>query len=366
MATGSLAMDVFAKKMIDMGTENMPHLGGLGKFSKESPYAVATPKGLKCQICPNNCILKEGLESICRTHVVKEGKLYTIAYGNPCSVHTDPIEKKPLFHFLPSSSSFSIATAGCNFACLNCQNWEISQQSPRDTRNVELFPEKVVEEAIKNGCRSIAYTYSEPIAFYEYTFDTARLAKARGIRNLLISNGYINDKPLKDLTKYLDAANINLKSFSEETYAKLNGGSLQPVLNTLKVLKAEGVWLEITNLVVPGWTDDLNMIREMCEWLCTNGFADNPLHFSRFYPLYKLTSLPYTPVETLEKARNIALKTGMHYVYIGNVAGNTAENTYCPSCKKIVVERRGFSILGMNMNQGSCKFCNTRIAGVWG
>lgn len=365
IAAGSHAVDGFAEKLIDMGTAYIPPPPGPGKFMKESPYAVITPKGVKCQICPNNCILKEGLDSICRTHVVNGGKLYTIAYGNPCSVHTDPIEKKPLFHYLPATSSFSIATAGCNFACLNCQNWEISQQSPKDTRNVELFPDKVVEGAISNGCKSIAYTYSEPIAFYEYMFDTSRLAKARGIKNLLISNGFINEKPLRDLCKYLDAANINLKSFSEETYARLNGGSLQPILNTLKILRGEGVWLEITNLVIPGWTDDLNMIREMCEWLVVNGFNENPLHFSRFHPLHKLTSLPYTPLDTLEKARNIALKTGIRYVYIGNVPGTPAESTYCPTCKKTMIERRGFAILGINLTSDRCKFCNTKIAGVW-
>jgi len=365
MAAGLHSLDGLAKTLINMETATMPPAGGPGKFSKESPYAVVTPKGVKCQICPNNCILKEGLDSICRTHVVKDGKLYTIAYGNPCSVHTDPIEKKPLFHYLPGTPSFSIATAGCNFACLNCQNWEISQASPRDTRNVELFPEKVVEQAIAGGCRSIAYTYSEPIAFYEYTFDISRLARARGLKNLLISNGYINERPLRDLAKFLDAANINLKSFSEETYAKLNGGSLQPVLNTLRILKESGVWLEITNLVVPGWTDDLNMIREMCEWLVANGFADNPLHFSRFHPLYKLTSLPYTPLDTLEKARNIAMQTGIRYVYIGNVPGTPAENTYCPSCKKSLIERRGFTVLENNVSHGACKFCHAKIAGVW-
>jgi pyruvate formate lyase activating enzyme len=366
IAAGLHTVDGLAKTLITMGPAIIPPPGGIGKFSKESPYAVNTPKGVKCQICPNNCILREGLDSICRTHVVKDNKLYTIAYGNPCSVHADPIEKKPLFHFLPATSSFSIATAGCTFACLNCQNWEISQQSPKETRNIELFPEKVVEEAIRNGCRSIAYTYSEPIAFYEYTFDTARIAKSRGIKNLLISNGYINEKPLLDLSKYLDAANINLKSFSEETYAKLNGGSLQPILNTLKILKSEGVWLEITNLVVPGWTDDLAMIKEMCDWLVNNGFINTPLHFSRFHPLYKLTSLPFTPLATLERAREIALKTGIEYVYIGNVPGTVHENTYCPQCKKTVIERRGFTILNNNLKNGTCKFCDRKIAGVWG
>ena len=363
--TGLNPLENLAKKMVHMNPLEPPPANGPGKFSKESPYGVVTPKGVKCQICPNNCILHEGLDSICRTHVVKDNKLYTIAYGNPCSVHVDPIEKKPLFHFLPSTRSFSIATAGCNLACLNCQNWEISQQSPNDTRNVELFPAKVVDDALEQGCKSIAYTYSEPIAFFEYMLDTAMVARSRGIKNLLISNGYINEKPLLDLSKYIDAANINLKSFSEETYAKLNGGSLQPILNTLKILKAAGVWLEITNLVVPGWTDDLTMIKEMCDWLVTNGFADSPLHFSRFHPLYKLTSLPYTPLATLEKAREIAIKTGIRYVYIGNVPGTDAENTYCPKCKKMVIERRGFTILNNNLRSGACKFCDNRIAGVW-
>jgi len=359
------ASHLLAKTFSIMETTPVNPDVGLGKYSKESPYYVVTPKGVKCQICPNNCILREGLDSICRTHVVKDDKLYTIAYGNPCSVHIDPIEKKPLFHFLPTAQSYSIATAGCNLACLNCQNWEISQQSPRNSQNIELFPSTVVAEAVKNGCKTIAYTYSEPTAFYEYMFDTARLARARGIKNLLISNGYINERPLRDLAKYIDAANINLKSFSEEIYAKLNGGSLQPILNTLKILKEEGVWLEITNLIVPSWTDKMDMITEMCVWLVKNGFAENPLHFSRFFPLYKLTSLPYTPESTLEKAHAIALKAGIKYVYIGNVPGTPAENTYCPSCKKTIIDRRGFTILANNLKAGNCKFCGMKIAGIW-
>ncbi len=357
---------IFAKQpsAMELASPNSPGRGP-GKFSKESPYSVTTPKGVKCQICPNNCILREGTESICRTHGVYDGKLYTTAYGNPCSVHVDPIEKKPLFHYLPSSASFSIATAGCNLACLNCQNWEISQQSPAMTQNVEMFPAKVVDEAILHKCKSIAYTYSEPIAFYEYMSDTAKIARSRGIKNLMISNGFINEKPLRDLAKYIDAANINLKSFSEETYARLNGGSLQPILNTLKILKEEGVWLEITNLVIPGWTDGLGMIKEMCDWLAMNGFKETPLHFSRFFPLHKLTSLPYTPEATLVRAREIALKSGLNYVYIGNVPATPAENTYCPECKKVVIERKGFTILSNNLQNGSCKFCRHKIAGIW-
>ncbi len=364
-ALGMKNLSVMANTFKHMKTSLHSPDGILGKYSKESPYYVVVPRGVKCQICPNYCLLREGQESICRTHTVKEKKLFTIAYGNPCSVHVDPIEKKPLFHFLPTSQSFSIATAGCNLACLNCQNWEISQESPRNTRNEELFPAQVVSKAIDLRCQSIAYTYAEPIAFYEYTYETARIARSRGIKNLMISNGYINERPMRDLAKYIDAANINLKSFSDEVYSRLNGGSLQPVLQTLKILKEEGVWLEITNLIVPGWTDKTDMIKAMCDWLYNQGFSDYPLHFSRFFPLYKLTSLPFTPLAILEKAREIALKSGMKYVYIGNVPGSPAENTYCPACKKVVLERKGFTILKNHLKLGKCGFCGTKIAGVW-
>ena len=362
VALGLKSVESFSKKLFSMNGSENP-VGGLGRFSKESPYCIVTPKGVKCMICPNECILTEGKESICFTKVTKDDKLYTTAYGNPCAVHVDPIEKKPLFQFYPGSRSFSIATAGCNLACLNCQNWEISQKNPSQTKNFDLFPAEVVKQAASNGCHSIAYTYSEPIAFYEYTFDTARLARERGIKNVFISNGFINEKPLRELAVYLDGANINLKSFSEETYLKLNGGSLKPILNTLKVLKEMGVWLEITNLIVPNWTDNPVMIKEMCTWLVDNGFEDSPLHFSRFFPLYKLTTLPFTPLPILEQAHDIALDAGIKYVYIGNVPNIKAENTYCPECKKLLLERKGFTILENNIRDGKCRFCGATIAG---
>lgn len=335
------------------------------KWSREAMFYTATPRGMKCEICPNECTIRPGESGDCRNRENINGKLYTIAYGNPCSVHVDPIEKKPLYHFLPGSQSFSIATAGCNFACMNCQNWEISQTSPRKTRNIELFPEQVVEQCLSSGSQSIAYTYSEPTSFYEYMYDTARIAHQQGVRNVLVSNGYINDKPLRTLAPYLDAANIDLKSFSNDIYLKLSAGTLQPVLNTLKTLNEMGVWLEITNLVIPSWTDDLEMIRRMCGWLTENGFAENPLHFSRFFPLYKLTQLPQTPVSTLTRARDIALKAGLKHVYIGNVPGMDASNTQCPSCGKVVLERRGFTIYSINLKNGKCAYCGTRVKGVW-
>ena len=337
----------------------------LWKWSREAMYYTTTPRGLKCLRCPNECTIKEGELGDCHNHLNYNGKLYTIAYGNPCAVHIDPIEKKPLMHFLPESRAFSIATAGCNLACLNCQNWSISQKSPRETRNFDLMPDKVVEAAIENNCESIAYTYSEPITFYEYAYDTAILASNAGIKNVMVSAGYINEEPMRKLARVIDAANIDLKSFKDSIYLKLNAGKLEPILRTLKILNEEGVWLEITNLIVPGWTDDFDMIREMCDWLYENGFADNPLHFSRFQPSYKLTQLPPTPLSTLTKARKIALDAGIKYVYIGNVPGTEAENTFCPKCHKTLIKRRGYMVLSNHIKNGKCEYCNEPIAGVW-
>ena len=335
------------------------------KWTKEALFYSETPKGIRCLICPNECDIKEGESGDCRNRINKNGKLYTIAYGNPCAVHIDPVEKKPLYHFLPGSRAFSVATAGCNLACLNCQNWTISQKSPAETKNYDLLPDKLIESCLENSCELIAYTYSEPITFYEYTFDSSILAKQAGIKNAIVTAGYINKEPLLKLCKVIDAANVDLKSFSDDIYIRLNAGSLQPVLNTLLTLKDEGVWLEITNLVVPSWTDDMDMIRKMCGWLVSNGFKDTPLHFSRFYPSYKLTQLPPTPVNILVSAREIALKEGSEHVYIGNVPGQNAENTVCSNCGKEVIKRRGFTIVENNIKNGKCAFCDEPVAGVW-
>ncbi len=338
---------------------------GPGKYSRKALYSTPTARGVKCLLCPNDCRIKPGETGDCRTRVNYDGTLYTIAYGNPCAVHVDPIEKKPLYHFFPKSRAYSIGTAGCNLACLNCQNWEISQASPLETRNYDLMPEKVVEECIKNSCQSIAYTYSDPIAFYEYTLDTAKIARVKGIKNIIVSAGYINKEPLRELIKYIDAANIDLKSFSNEIYEMLNAGTLQPILDTLVLLKENDVWLEITNLIVPEWTDDFDMIRKMCDWLFENGFAGYPLHFSRFHPQYKLSQLPPTPKSTLEKARKIAHDSGLKFVYIGNVPGTDAENTYCPDCGKLLIERKGFYIAKNVVNNGVCPECGCHIPGRW-
>jgi pyruvate formate lyase activating enzyme len=335
------------------------------KWSREAMHYTQTPRGVKCLLCPNECSIREGNTGTCRNRLNYKDKLYSIAYGNPCAAHVDPIEKKPLMHFMPGTYAYSIATAGCNFACLNCQNWDISQSSPKETSNMDLMPSRVVEEALKNNCQSIAYTYAEPIAFYEYVYDTAKLAREKKIKNVLVSNGYINEKPLRELCKYLDAANINLKSFSDDIYLRLNAGKLQPVLNTLKIMKEENIWLEITNLVVPSWTDDFDMIKKMCDWIVANGLENYPLHFLRFHPMYKLTQLPSTPVNTLQKAKEIAIKAGCKYVYVGNVTDPKALNTYCPKCKGLVLERSGYTIVKNNIQNGKCKSCGEKISGVW-
>lgn len=336
-----------------------------GKFSKEAWFCGETRGGVQCMKCPHLCVLGAGESGKCRNRVNFGGKVYEIGYGNPCAVHIDPIEKKPLLHFLPTTQAYSIAVAGCNLRCLNCQNWQISQVSPRETENVDLMPSRVVEEAGLARCASIAYTYSEPTTFYQYAYDTSLLARKKGIRNIWKSSGYINEEPLRKLCGVIDAANIDLKGFDEKLYRELNGASLEPVLRTLKIFKEEGVWLEITNLVVPSWTDDLATIGRMCDWLAKNGLSSCPLHFSRFVPLYKLSQLPSTPVSTLEKAREIALKAGMQYVYVGNVPGHEAQNTYCRKCGELVVERRGFSVLKNSLSAGSCPACGEKIPGVW-
>lgn len=362
---------------------------------KEARHYLKLGRNVQCKLCPNECLLQPEDRSRCRNKVNKEGTLYTLAYGNPCSFHPDPIEKKPLFHFLPGTDVVSIATSGCGFRCLNCQNWEISQSKPEETKTpygdpvrlnpkelpflepddvyrlivppqCSMFPEDVVALAEYAGTPSIAYTYSEPTAWYEYMIDTARLARAKGIKNVWVTCGYIQKEALAELAQVLDAANVDLKSFDEEIYRTLNSGKLEPILNTLTTLKREGVWFEVTNLVVPTYTDKLDMIRRMCDWMLDNLGPDYPLHFSRFSPHHKLTHLPPTPVDVLTEARSIARECGLHHVYIGNVRGvEGAETTFCPKCGAKLIEREIFFVTAVNLDRGKCNSCGTPIAGVW-
>lgn len=328
-------------------------------------YQKLDNKNLQCQLCPRNCAVVPGKRGFCGIRENTNGVLYTLSYAKPVAIHIDPIEKKPFFHFLPGSKAFSIATAGCNLRCKFCQNWEISQKLPEEVDFTYVTPQELVRKTKESNTSVIAYTYTEPTIFYEYMIEVAKLAKVEGIRNVMHSSGYINEKPLRQLCKYLDAANIDLKGFSDEYYAKMAEGSLEPVLKTLKILKDEGVHLEITNLLLPGYNDDEKTIAAMCAWIKDNLGVSVPIHFSRFYPMYKLSALNPTPVETLEKAKLIALKTGLKFVYIGNVPGHEGENTYCPQCKKMLIERKGYFVLKNEIVDGRCKYCGEKIEGIW-
>jgi pyruvate formate lyase activating enzyme len=320
---------------------------------------------VRCGLCPRRCVVAPGGRGYCEVRENRDGVYYTLTYGNPCAIHVDPIEKKPFYHFLPTTTAFSIATAGCNLDCKFCQNWHISQALPEELANYDLPPVELVAAAIKSGSSSIAYTYSEPTIFYEYMLDCARLAHAKGIRNVYHSNGYIMPEPLRELCAYLDAANIDLKGFTEEYYADMSDGSLAPVLRTLRILREEGVHLEITTLLVPGRNDDPEELRAMCRWIRESLGADVPLHFSRFHPQHKLQNLPPTPVERLEEARRIALEEGLEYVYIGNVPGHEANNTYCPACSAELIHRIGYSVEVRGLDDGRCSECGAAVDGVW-
>ncbi len=338
---------------------------GQFKEKEASFYEKLENKIVRCLLCPRRCQLKEGERGVCQVRINKGGKLFTLTYGYPCAVHVDPVEKKPLFHVLPGTQVLSIAVAGCNLKCKFCQNWTISQTTPEYTYNYNLAPEDIVAAAKRHKCPSIAYTYTEPTSFYEYMLDIAKIARKEDVLNLFHSCGFINPEPLRKLCPYLDAGNVDLKGFSKDFYQKTCSAELQPILDTLKIFKEEGVWIEITNLVIPTLNDDPEMIRGMCVWIKDNLGVDVPLHFSRFQPEYKIKNLPPTPVKTLEEAHKIAKEVGLKYVYIGNVPGHPAENTYCPECGKLLIERRGYVILQNNLKEGCCPSCGEVIPGVW-
>jgi pyruvate formate lyase activating enzyme len=334
--------------------------------TKLSPYFTSLDRGeIQCELCPHRCRVAKGKRGLCRVRENRDGKYYSLVYGNPCAVHLDPIEKKPFSHVLPGTTSFSLATAGCNFQCKFCQNWEISQASPEDVYGYDVPPELIVSRAKEIGARSVAYTYVEPMIFYEYMSDISLLVKKAGLLNVTHSNGFINPAPLKNLCKVLDAANIDLKGFTENFYRELCSGELNPVLETLKTLKKEKVHLEITTLIIPTKNDEMSVIKEMCLWIKKELGEDTPIHFSRFYPLYKLKTLPPTPVSTLDKAREVALSAGLEYVYVGNIPGHAGENTFCPKCKKMVIQRTGYMVGEIHLKDGKCRYCGKPISGIW-
>ena len=320
---------------------------------------------VRCHLCSHRCVIGDGKRGICGVRENRGGKLYTLVYGRAVAYHVDPIEKKPLFHFLPGTKSYSIATAGCNFRCLHCQNWEISQM-PREGRGIsgiDLPPEEVVRQASEYSCASISYTYTEPTIFAEYAVDCARLAQERGIKNIFVTNGYITGEALREVAPYIDAANIDLKGFTEEFYREVCGARLEPVLESIRLYKKLGVWVEVTTLIIPGHNDDEEQLRGIARFIKSVG-EEIPWHVSRFHPDYRLIDVPPTPVETLRRAREIGMDEGLLYVYMGNVPGE-GEDTLCPGCGSAVIQRHGFNIISYRIRDGACPDCGTGLHGVW-
>lgn len=318
-----------------------------------------------CQLCPRKCTIAEGKRGFCRVRENRGGRLYTLVYGRPCAVSIGPIEKAPLYHFEPSHKRLTVATVSCNLRCKHCHNWHISQVGPGEVREYNLTTEEIVEEAKRRGVGSISFTYTEPVVFYEYIYDISKLAKEKGLKTSIVSNGFINPEPLRKLLPVLDAVKIDLKAFTEKFYREVCAAELEPVLKTLKVLKEEGAFFEIVNLVIPTLNDSPEEIRKMCKWIKENLGEDVPLHFSRFHPAYRITHLPPTPVKTLEMAIRTAKDVGLKYIYIGNVPGHKYNSTFCSQCEKRLIHRIHFSVLSNNIENGKCRFCQQEIPGVW-
>lgn len=320
---------------------------------------------VRCGLCRFRCRIGNGARGICGVRENRAGVLYSLVYGKLCAEHVDPIEKKPLFHVLPGSRSYSIATVGCNFHCSHCQNYTISQVDRNAAVGGEVrSPQQVVDRALHAGCRSIAYTYTEPTIFFEFAYDTARLAAEAGLKNIFVTNGYISSEALSTIAPYLHAANVDLKGFSEGFYREFVHASLSEVLDSLVEYRRHGIWLEITTLVIPGLNDSDDDLQGIAEFIVINLGADTPWHVTQFYPTYKLIDRPRTPVETLRRARDIGRAAGLRYVYEGNVPGEGGENTYCPACSGLLIKRYGYVIESDRISNSACPDCGESIAGV--
>jgi pyruvate formate lyase activating enzyme len=328
-------------------------------------YAKAEKNSVKCALCSFRCHIRDGHLGICGVRENKGGKLYTHTWGRLVAEQIDPIEKKPLFHFLPASRSYSIATAGCNFRCLHCQNSEISQM-PRERAPLpvnEVTPEEIAAEAYETGCESISYTYTEPTIFFEYAYDIGVLAKGKGLKNIFVTNGYMTAECLAALDGVLDAANVDIKAFSESFYKKVCGATLAPVLESIETMRRMGIWVELTTLVIPGMNDSVEELRALAKWIYRTD-KTMPWHLSAFHPAYRMMDVPPTPASTLDRAREIGLEEGLRYVYTGNIPGNKGESTYCWNCRTMLIERRGFVVKKNTVVDSKCPECGSSIDGV--
>ena len=343
--------------------------GWTDELIRDAPRArfwSAAAKGhVQCHLCARGCLLAEGQRGLCRSRMNAGGEMKSLVYGRPVSVHVDPIEKKPFYHFLPGSQAYSIGTTGCPLRCKFCQNWQTSQASPEDFRVRFTPPGDVVESVRSRRAPVIAYTYNEPLVFTEYLLDIASAARLRGIRSVMVTCGFMAQAALAEMCKALDAVKVDLKGYSESFYRDACGAELKPVLRTIKQIAKSRVHLEIVNLVVPTLNDADRMIADLCDWVMGELGPDVPLHFSRFRPDYQMPHLPPTPTATLERARSFAMARGLRYVYVGNVPGHPGNNTLCPSCKKEVIRRTLFFVEGSNIKNGKCGYCGKRIAGVF-
>ncbi len=320
---------------------------------------------VKCVLCPRECVVADVERGYCGVRENQGGQYQTLVYGALCSANIDPIEKKPLFHYLPGTKAFSIATAGCNIECKFCQNWQISQFRPEQVKSRAITCDRLIDACRKRKIPTIAYTYSEPVIFYEYMHDAARLGRERGVGSVMISNGYIQEKPLRQLCQHLTGVKIDFKAFSEKFYAETCVGELKPVLATLEILKDIGIWFELVVLIIPTLNDSADEIRRMSKWIMDHLGPDVPIHFTRFHPTYRITNLPRTPVSTLERSRQIAMDAGIRYVYAGNVPNHPGENTYCHNCQHELISRMGFRVASNAIRDGQCPKCRTKIPGVW-
>ena len=320
---------------------------------------------VRCFLCNHRCTIRPSKFGVCGMRENIGGTLFTHAYGEVVAANVDPIEKKPLYHFLPGTRSFSIATPGCNFKCAFCQNWQISQMSKKERKNLPVYRlsiESAVEQAVSYACKSISYTYTEPTVFFEYAFDVARLAKRKGLRNVFVTNGFMTREALDEIRPYLDACNVDLKSFREDFYKKTCKGSLKPVLESIEYMKKIGIWVEVTTLVVPGENDSEQELGQIAEFIARVD-PDMPWHVSRFHPDYKFTQQPPTPIQTMQSAVRLGKKAGLRFIYMGNVAGDT--NTVCPGCSETVLTRTGYAVGVPKMQNGKCSFCGATIPGVF-
>jgi pyruvate formate lyase activating enzyme len=350
----------------DLPIAPLPVADDDSRYRVEARFYDKLPgKKVQCKLCPRACVVGDQGRGHCRVRENRGGKYYSLVHSRVCTAHVDPVEKKPFFHFYPGVLAFSIATAGCNVNCKFCQNWEISQARPEDLPAMYLRPGDVASSARQNQCAAVAFTYSEPTVFNEYVTDTADAARAEGLKSIVVSNGFIQQEPLKKLCQHVDAIKIDLKAFSPSYYREVVNGELQPVLDALLTIRKQDRWMEIVHLVVPTLNDGDAEFRDLARWIKANLGADVPIHFTRFRPLYLLKNLPPTPVETLERAKAIADAEGLHYVYIGNVPGHPAENTYCPKCRRLLIERAGFTVTQMHLHKGKCGYCQYAIPGIW-